>query len=137
MMSEDLEQWLQGLPLGEPFDIVGESVYLQVGDGGAELGVVLLQAPTDAQLADSMRCGFQCALEFDAGLSIQDETGALVLSRWLPEAETWFDVSDALENILNQAGLWRAAMKPSTGRPAEETSRAEQRLRAAFNGGTA
>ena len=136
-MSEELEQWLQGLPLGEPFDLGGESVYLQPGDGGAELGVILLHAPTDVQIADSMRCGFQCALEFEAGLAIPEELDALVLNRWLPDAETWADAADALENILNQVGLWRAAMKPSTGRPAEETSRAEQRLRTAFNGGTA
>ncbi|TQK12972.1 hypothetical protein FB599_0379 [Herbaspirillum sp. SJZ130] len=137
MLSEDLEQWLQGLPLGEPFDIGGESVYLQVGDGGAELGVILVREPTDAQITESMRCGFQCALEFEAGLAIPDDGDALVLNRWLPDAETWADAADALENILNQAGLWRAAMKPSNGRQAEDSSRAEQRLRTALNGGAA
>src|SRR5450830_222915 len=131
MLSEELEQWLQGLPLGEPFDVGGESVYLQVTEDGAELGVILVPEPTDAQIIESMRSGFQFALDFEAGLAISDDSGALVLNRWLPQAETWADVAEALEDILNQAGLWRIATKPSTGRQPEEMSRAAQRLRAA------
>ncbi|WP_075257003.1 hypothetical protein [Herbaspirillum camelliae] len=136
MVSQEMEQWLQALPLGEPIDIGGESVCLLVDDDGAELVLVLLREPSQAQIAEAMRSGFQCALDFEAGLAIAEDSGALVLNRWLAQAETWVDVAEALEDILNQAGLCRVAMKPSTARPAQEANRAELRMRAALNGGT-
>lgn len=134
MQSEELEQWLLALPLDEPCDIDGEAVYLRVRDGGAELGLILVEEPTDNQIADTMRSAFQCALDFDAGLAIDPEGGELILNRWLPGAEAWSDVAEALEGILNQAALWRAAMTTGSGR-VSTASRAEERARQALNGG--
>ncbi|MBP0597301.1 hypothetical protein J8I26_04245 [Herbaspirillum sp. LeCh32-8] len=136
MVSQETEQWLQGLPLGEPIDIGGESVCLLVDDDGAELVLVLLREPSQVQIAEAMRSGFQCALEFDGGLAIAEDSGALLLNRWLAQAESWVDAAEALEDLLNQASLCRAAMKPSPARPAQESNRAELRMRAALNGGT-
>ncbi|MCA1325649.1 hypothetical protein [Herbaspirillum sp. alder98] len=138
MRSEELEQWLLALPLSEPCEIDGERVYFNIFDDGAELGLILLAQPSDAQVTEAIRTGFQGAMEFEAGLGI-GEDGALLLNRWLPQAETWFDAADALEDLLNQAGLWRAALGYVTktgNRRDTGINRAEQRLRAAIKGDT-
>lgn len=111
MQSDELEQWLLSLPLDEPCMVAGEQVYLSVGDGGAEIGLVLLQEPSQAQVLDAMRTGFQGALDHAAGLALAP-AGDLVLNRWMPGVEAWSDVADALEDLLNQGALWRAAMAP-------------------------
>lgn len=134
MLSEELEQWLLSLPLDEPCDIDGENVYLRLGDGGAELGLVLTMQPTGVQIAEALRTGFQGALEFEAGLALSTENGDLVLNRWLAGVEAWSDVSEALEGILNQAALWRAAVTVNDGHN-DAARRAESRARQAVNGG--
>ena len=134
MNAEELEQWLLGLPLDDACEIDGERVYLKVGDGGAELGLVLVSRPTGAQISEAMRTGFQGALEFEAGLALSADGGALVLNRWLDGIETWLGAAEALEDILNQAALWRAAMGVSRSSN-EAMRRAESHARKALNWG--
>lgn len=134
MQSDELEQWLLSLPLAEPCDIDGESVYLSLGEGGAEIGLILLPHPSQAQIAEAMRTGFQGALDFQAGLALSPEGGELILNRWMPGAEAWSDVAEALEDILNQAALWRAAMAAGGGHT-EAVRRDDARMRRTFNGG--
>lgn len=59
MAAEELERWLLGLPLDELCDIDGERVYLRLGSGGAELGLLLISHPSEAQIGEAMRTGFQ------------------------------------------------------------------------------
>lgn len=133
MHSEEMEQWLLSLPLGEAIDIDGEQAYLNLGEGGAEIGVILLAEPNQAQIADAMRTGFQAALEFEAGLALSPEGGELLLNRWLPGVEAWSDAAEALEDILNHASLWRALMAAGSG-PGEAVLRDDARMRRALNG---
>lgn len=134
MAEEELKQWLLGLPLDDACEIDGERVYLKPGDGGAELGLVLFSRPTGAQIGEAARTGFQGALEFEAGLALSGDDGALVLNRWLEGIETWSDAAEALEEILNQAALWRAAMAVSRSTN-EAVRRAESQARKALNWG--
>ena len=125
--DHDLEQWLLGLPLDETFGIDGELVFLKVNGQGAELGLILTPAATGEQIADALHSGFQSALDFDAGLALSPDGGDLLLTRWLPGIETWADAAEALEELLNQAGMWRAAMAAPDSRPADPGRRYEQR----------
>ncbi|WP_296555980.1 hypothetical protein [Pigmentiphaga sp.] len=134
MTAEELEQWLLGLPLDEAVEIDGERVYLKPGDGGAELGLVLASRPTGEQIREAARTGFQGALEFAAGLALAGDDGALVLNRWLDGVETWSDAAGELEDLLNQAALWRAAMAVSRSTN-EAARRAESHARKALNRG--
>lgn len=136
MQSDQLEQWLLTLPLGEPCHIDGENVYLALGEAGAELGLILLQAPNGAQIAEAMRVGFQGAREFDAGLALAPEGGDLVLNRWVPDAEAWSDVGEALEDLLNQAALWRASMAAGVVSVLRDANRREEeRMRRVLDAG--
>lgn len=136
MHSQQIEQWLDALPLDELVEVDGESVLLAPQTGGAALGVHLCRAATGVQLADALRTGFQSALEFEAGLSLGDD-GALMLTQWLPGAESWHDAGDALEGLLNQAAMWRAAMAPGAAAPAAaEPRRDADRIRQLFSGET-
>lgn len=134
MRPEQLEQWLLALPLGEPCDIDGERVYLNLAEGGAEMGLILLAQPAQAQIAEAMRTGFQGALEFRAGLALSPDDGALLLNRWMPGAQAWSDVAEALEELLNQAALWRAAMTTGAGR-SEAVRRDDARMRQVLDRG--
>lgn len=129
MVDESTEQWLRALPLDEPVEIDGQSVFLRVQPDGAELGVRLLANATDANLADALRTGFQGALEFDAGLGWEQDGRGLVLTQWLAGVAAWSEVPEALEKILNQASLWRAAMSPVAARREPGTARVEERFR--------
>ncbi len=113
MAADDLEQWLLSLPLEEPCNIDGENVYLRLGPDGAELGVILMTNPSAAQVAEALRTGFQGALEYEAGLALAAAGDELVINRWIDDVEAWSDVGEALEGILNQAALFRAAMAHS------------------------
>ena len=135
MQSQQIEQWLDALPLDEPVDVDGETVLLALQPGGATLGAQLSRAATGVQLADAMRTGFQSALEFEAGLSLGDD-GSLMLTQWLPGAESWRDAGDALEGLLNQVAMWRAAMAPGASTPAAESRRDADRIRQLFSGET-
>lgn len=133
MQSDELEQWLLSLPLGEPVEIDGESVYLSLAGGGAELGLILLPQPSEAQVAEAMRTGFQSALDYEAGLALSADEGDLLLSRWMPDAEAWSDVGEALEDLLSQASLWRA-VAAGGNEQAEDVQRDEARMRRAVIG---
>lgn len=134
MAAEELERWLLGLPLDELCDIDGERVYLRLGSGGAELGLLLISHPSEAQIGEAMRTGFQGALQFEAGLALAPDGGGLVLNRWLDGVEAWGDVAEALEEILNHAALCRAAMAGSGNRN-EVMRRAESHVRRMLNRG--
>lgn len=130
-MADHLEEWLASLPVNEPVSIDGEQAYLRVGPRGAELGVYLLRHFTPAQMEDAAHAGFQSARQFDAGLALLDDN-ALVLNQWLPDVDSWPQAIDALEEILNQAALWRALMAPAPRRQEGAASPGEQRIRAMF-----
>lgn len=134
-MGEQLDQWLAALPLDEPVVIDGESVYLQPQHDGAELGLHLLRNFSTAQLEEAARAGFHSARQFDAGLAVRDDGQSLVLNRWLPGAQGWHDAGAALEDLLNQAALWRALLAPQRPRRDDSVSAEEQRIRARFAGG--
>lgn len=129
MSTESVEQWLQTLPLDELVNIDGESVFLRIQPEGAELGVCLFTNASDVMLADVLRTSFQGALEFDAGLGWEQDSQRLVLTQWLPGAVAWSDVPDALEKILNQVSMWRAAMSPVEVRQEKSSRRVEERFR--------
>jgi hypothetical protein len=130
MQIDDLEQQLQGFPLDELVTVDGESVYLRVQHDGAELGVHFMDAITDRQLHDAMQLGFQSALEFDAGWALADDGATLLLTRWLPDAQGWADVPEALEQLLNQAAQLRTLAAITIAGPDLGASRDERQMRA-------
>jgi hypothetical protein len=133
-MDNDIDQWLQSLPMGHPIEIDGETVYLNVRPEGAELGAYVCREYTPAQLQQAMKVGFQSALEYDAGLGQVDNT--LVLTQWLPHTRNWTDAAEPLESLLNQVAMWRSRLDPQPQRHVDTTSanRTEQRLRKLFAG---
>ncbi|SRR5450830_956860 len=133
MAADNLEQWLENLPLDEPVDIDGETVFLKLQPQGAELGVYLVPAFTGAALNEAMRSGFQCALDFHAGLSVEGPD--LLLTQWLPQVESWLEAAEALESILNQTGMWRALMVSTSTVEQDNRSRSETRVRKLLSGG--
>jgi hypothetical protein len=134
-IDDELGRWLEAQPLDEPVEVDGESVYLKVLADGAELGACLVRDYAQDQLHDAMKLGFRSATEFDAGLGVSEDGSSLMLTQWLPHATGWLDAAAALENLLNQLGMWRAALDPvkeqqwGTG-----SNRNEQRLRKLFMG---
>lgn len=134
MAADDLEKWLLSLPLEEPCNIDGENVYLRLGPDGAELGVILMTSPSGAQMAEAMRTGFQSALEYEAGLALGAAGDELVINRWIDGVEAWSDVGEALEGILNQAALFRAAMAHHEDHAGTQR-RADARVRQELNRG--
>jgi len=135
MLSLQLEHWLDSLPLDQPIEVDGESASLELHPDGALLSLSLGESATGAQIADALHTGFQSALEFDAGLALNDE-GALMLTQWLPAASCWRDAAEALEGLLNQAAMWRASMAPGSPAPAADQRRAAERIRQLFAGNT-
>ncbi|WP_028100970.1 hypothetical protein [Pseudoduganella violaceinigra] len=132
-MSDDIARWLADLPAEMPLVLDGEEAYLLPAFGGAELGAILLHAASDAQLDEAARCGFQGARQFEAGLALRED-GALVLSRWLPDASSWKDAAPALEPLFNQLSMWRAALAPARVQRHGTDDLSEQRIRALFAG---
>lgn len=134
-MANDVESWLEKLPVGKPVTVEGEPVFLRVGENGTELGVILFTAPTDAQLIDVSRIGFQSAMQYSAGLGIWEEEDAVVLSRWLPHVTSWPEAAEPLEELLDQAALWRSALDRNTPKAnTPELSANERRIRAMIAG---
>lgn len=134
MSSEDgLQEWLQAQPLDTPVEISGESVYLKVEANGAELGAFLLHGHVQSQLREAMLQGFSSAIDFDAGLGQSADGNSLTLTQWLPGVSSWWQAADALESLLNQLSVWRAALEPAVRVPAANIrSRSEDRLRKSF-----
>ncbi|HVK93294.1 MAG TPA: hypothetical protein VM571_01045 [Noviherbaspirillum sp.] len=135
MQISELEQWLQGLPLDEPVDIDGESVYLRVEVGGAELGARFIDAVTGQQLQEAMKQGFQSAMEFDAGWGLSTDGGTLLLTQWLPGVSSWTEVPEQLEKLLNQVSVLRAVISPVKVKLDDMPNRDEQRGRSKLMGG--
>lgn len=126
----DLHAWLRTQPLNAPVEINGESVYLNVEVDGAELGAILLHDHAPAQLREALLQGFSSAIDFDAGLGLGAGGNSLTLTQWLPGVFSWLQAADALENLLNQLSVWRAALEPAASLPAAMTrTRTEDRLR--------
>lgn len=133
--NDEILQWLQDLPLNQPVDINGQSVYLKVFDDGAELGAILIRSHTMADCIAALQMGFSSAIQYDAGLSESADGKALLLTRWLPHAKTWLDAQGPLDNLLSQVATWRAALAPSTPVKSINAQRNnEQRLRTLFAG---
>lgn len=133
----DVMQWLRDLPVGKSVEIDGETVCLDVQQGGAILHGRLLYPYSQAQLQDALQCGFQSALTHQAGVGVSADGSELVLNRWLPKVRSWTEAAGALEDLLNQLVEWREAMAPaSTERTAlaSVADRNEQRLRRLFAG---
>jgi hypothetical protein len=42
-----------------------------------------------------------------------DTTNSLTLTQWLPGVSSWRQAADALESLLNQLSVWRAAVSPA------------------------
>lgn len=134
-IDEDTMQVLAAMPLDEPVEIDGESVYLRVVPDGAELGLLLIPAYTQSQLQDVLKKAFQSAMQFDAGLGQTADGRTLVLTQWLPGVNGWTDAAQPLENLLNQASMWRSLLAPVKSSVATHVeSRNEQRLRELFMG---
>ena len=134
-MDDDIDEWLQKQPLDEPLEIDGERFYLNVHQGGAELGAYLIDEFVPEQLQDALRLGFRSAIHFDAGLGVSADGSSLVLTQWLPEVSNWSEAAQPLENLLNQLSMWRAALAPERPQPANSAgNRDEQRLRMLFAG---
>ena len=132
---DEIERWLDSQPLDEPIDINGELVYLRVQGEGAELGLYLSRDYTPAQLEAALKKGFNSALNYSAGLGVSTDDHALVLTQWLPGVTRWIEAADPLEQLLNQAELWRRSVKSVQIKPVSlEGNRNEQRLRMAFAG---
>jgi len=113
----------------------GESVYLKIHLGGAELGATLLRSCTQIQLRNALRIGFTSALTHDAGLAQAPDGRALLLTQWLPGVRSWPEAAGALENLLNQLALWRAALAPpDAARPLPSVDRNERHLRTLLAG---
>lgn len=134
MLSDsDLQAWLNAQPLDTPVEINGESVYLNVGANGAELGAILLHDYTPGQLREALLQGFSSAIDFDAGLGLSADGNSLTLTQWLPNVYSWRQAADALEHLLNQLSVWRAALEPAATRAVVTTrTRTEDRLRKTF-----
>lgn len=135
MQISELEEWLQGLPLDEPVFIDGESVYLRVEDGGAELGAVFLDSVTGEQILEALRQGFQLAMEYEAGWALSTDGGKLLLTQWIPGVSDWTEVPDELEKLLNQVAALRLAEDVGTKFKTEDMpNRDERRIRSKLLG---
>lgn len=134
MQTDDIEQQLDQLPLDEPVTVDGHSVYLRAGPDGAELGLLLLESPSERQVQDAVQLGFQSALEFEAGWALAGDGSGLLLTRWLPGAAGWTDAADALEQLLRQAELLRSLVTMAASAPEHGGSREEQRIRSKIVG---
>jgi len=135
MLISELDEWLQSLPLGEPVDIDGESVYLKPDGDGAELGVEFLEEASEEQIQDALQKGFQMAMEFDAGWALAPDGGKLLLAQWLPRVTDWTEAADALELLLNQVAMLRAMEAEPREEVTETMSRDERRIRSKLFGG--
>ncbi|PFH10300.1 hypothetical protein BCF11_2718 [Collimonas sp. PA-H2] len=118
MSDEQLQAWLAQLPLGQVLDIDGESIYLKLHGDGAELGALLLPAPTPLQVRNALQAGFSNARLYGAGLAYQRNENKLMLMQWLPGVSAWQDAADPLEQLLDQLAGWRAAGVSQNAAPA-------------------
>jgi hypothetical protein len=129
MDTNQLELWLDSLPLDETTEIDGESVYLRVDAAGAELGVHFMDDFSDEQLRWALDQGFENALDFDAGWALSLDGRTLLLTRWVPGASGWNTVPEALEQLLNQVELLRSQETITNFKSASSPGTDEQRIR--------
>lgn len=135
MGDDELQAWLAQLPLGNTVDIDGESIYLKVHAEGAELGALLISAPSPQQVQLALEAGFSHAREFDAGLAYLSSENKLMLTQWLPGVYSWLDAVDALERLLDQLASSRAAgTMHAAARVAVGINRDERRFRMQLTG---
>ena len=131
--ESSVRNWLRQQPLHTPLRIGTDSVWLRPGRGGAELAVQLYAAPTPHQLRAALQQGFSSAMQYPAGLALDTEGPALLLSRWLPQVETWQAAAAPLEQLLDQLSAWRAALGEASAPPAPLASdRQANKLRLAL-----
>lgn len=137
MLISELDEWLGSLPIDEPVNIDGETVYLKLDGDGAELGVEFLEGASEEQIRSALQRGFQMAMEFDAGWAMPPGGGTLLLTQWLPGVTDWTEAADALELLLNQVAALRAAETETVNRveAVDGMSREERRIRSKLLGG--
>lgn len=146
MDTDDLQAWLAQQAMGCLIDLDGESIYLKADADGAELGALLLSAPTGEQIRLALQQGFSHALAYGAGLAYYVDQAAgdsLRLSQWLPGIRSWQEAAHPLENLLTQLAAWRATSAPKASMPevslapapALAFDRTEQRLRMLMTAG--
>lgn len=110
---------LLDLPINKTVDIDGVQICLTVSGNSATLSAEL---PLELTVESTQRClelGFSNALEFDAGLAIDPAQHRLVLTHWLSGASNWADAESALESLLNQVDVFRAALQIISSRTAK------------------
>ncbi|AIY39656.1 hypothetical protein LT85_0496 [Collimonas arenae] len=144
MDTDDLHTWLVQQEMGCLVDLDGESIYLKADAGGAELGALLLPAPTGEQIRLALQQGFSHALAYGAGLVYHADHAvgdSLRLSQWLPGIRSWQEAARPLENLLTQLTAWRVIFAPKASTldvslaPAAAFDRTEQRLRLLMTAG--
>lgn len=132
MVQHSYAMDLSDLPVDQSVDIDGMTVHLKILAGGAVLSAELDAEFRLSSMTRYLQLGFSNALEFDAGLALDPGTQRLVLTHWLAGVTHWSGATAALESLLNQVDVCRAAGKeaprPVIKEPARQ--RAEQRLRA-------
>jgi hypothetical protein len=110
---EQLQHWLAGSPVDTILDLYEEKVFLNLAQGGAELGLVLMPLEGGNQLDAVMGLGFSSALQFDAGLSCSADGKQVLLTRWLPGVSNWLAAGAALHAMLEQCTSWRHLLETS------------------------
>lgn len=135
MSDIDFLARLAGLPLDCTVEIDDERVYLNRYADGTELGIYLFELSAPSQLAELLQNGFPSALQFEAGVALNADGGALTLTQWLPNTQSWLDVSAPLEKILAQAAAWRSSCPRQTPPIRHDTRRLDdQRMRKMLGG---
>lgn len=148
MTDAELRDWLAAKPLNTLCEVCSERVYLNSSRTGAELGAILANAEqfTPAQLQPMLEQSYSNALMFDAGLAISANGRDLLLTQWLPGVTSWVAAGPALEQLLNQLEVCRAALPDFSSASSNSTAakpavkpasvqagdRAQQRLRMLF-----
>ena len=123
---------LSSFPVDTSIEIDGSTVCLQLMEGGALLVAELGTQSRPASVKSYLELGFSNALEFDAGLALDSVRQSMVLTHWLRDVSNWEGAAKALEMLLNQVDVCRAAGIGKPRQALKESSRknAERFLRA-------
>lgn len=114
---------LSDLPVNALVEIDGSMVCLRLMTGGALLSAELGAETGPASVKHYLELGFSNALKFDAGLALDPARQSLVLTHWLAGATSWASAATALELLLNQVDVCRAAGKKNAQQAPIDLSR--------------
>lgn len=86
-------------------------------------------------MLDLLEAGFLSALEFDAGLALNPDGTRLILNQWIPGAQSWLDIVNELDMILQQAAALRLFTRDDSAPASLKLSESvdERRLRQIFD----